>query len=469
MSFDSLAYLLFLPAVALVHAVLPHRFRWAWLLLMSMVFYASWNAPLTLLLLLVIGVAYGAGLLLERVKSVSLRRAVLWGALLICLGLLLYFKYASLLVRTASGLLRLFGARADWSLWDILLPIGISFYTFQALSYVFDVYRGKIPAERHPGCFALYISFFPQLVAGPIERADALLPQLKAERRVTQDDVRAGLSMLLSGYFRKIVLADFCGAIVDRIYALPDPDGGAALVATVLFGVQIYCDFAGYSEIARGSARLLGVRLMQNFDRPYLAPDIRAFWRRWHISLSKWLSDYVYVPLGGSKKGLTRQLLATLLVFFLSGLWHGANETFVVWGLFHGVLLCAYLMLRRAGLHDPKTRAGKALGVLITYTLVTLGWVFFRAQTMPQAFDLFARIFSPWDPSLSFEQLGIGCMEIIRLLLSLVACPLLLRLKAEQSGRQRDLTCVFLVLVIALAWWVRIDSNAASAFIYFQF
>lgn len=469
MSFDSLAYLLFLPVVALVHAILPHRLRWAWLLLASMVFYASWNAPLTLLLLLVIGTTYGAGLLLERVKTVPLRRIVLAGALLVCLGLLLYFKYASFLVRTAIGLFRLFGARADWTLWDILLPIGISFYTFQALSYVFDVYRGKIAAERHPGYYALYISFFPQLVAGPIERADALLPQLKTERRVTSDDVRAGLSMLLSGYFRKIVLADFCGAIVDRIYALPDPDGGAALVATVLFGIQIYCDFAGYSEIARGSARLLGVRLMQNFDRPYLAPDIRAFWRRWHISLSKWLSDYVYVPLGGSQKGLIRQLLATLLVFLLSGLWHGANETFVVWGLFHGVLLCAYLLLRRIGLRDPKTRMGKALGISITYVLVTLGWVFFRAQTLPQAFDLFARIFSPWDLSLGIAQLGIGITELIRLLLSLAACPLLLRLNAEQSSRQRDLTYVFLALVIALAWWIRLDSGTASAFLYFQF
>ena len=469
MSFDSLAYLLFLPTVALVHAILPHRFRWAWLLLASMVFYASWNAPLTLLLLLVIGTTYGAGLLLERVKSVPLRRIVLAGSLLVCLGLLLYFKYASFLVRTVSGLLRLFGAHADWALWDILLPIGISFYTFQALSYVFDVYRGKIPAERHPGYYALYISFFPQLVAGPIERADALLPQLKAERSVTRDDVRAGLLMLLSGFFRKIVLADFCGAIVDRIYALPRPDGGAALAATILFGVQIYCDFAGYSEIARGSAQLLGVRLMKNFDRPYLAPDIRMFWRRWHISLSKWLADYVYVPLGGSQKGLWRQLLATLTVFFLSGLWHGANETFVVWGLYHGVLLCAYLLLRRAGLRDPKTRAGKALGISITYALVTLGWAFFRAQTLPQAFDLFGRIFSPWDLSLGWAQLEIGAAEIIRLLFSLAACPLLLRLNAEQSQRQRDWTYVFLVLVIALAWWVRLDSGTASAFIYFQF
>ncbi|MBR0081635.1 MAG: MBOAT family protein [Clostridia bacterium] len=469
MSFDSLAYLLFLPAVALVHAILPHRFRWVWLLLASMVFYASWNAPLTLLLLLVIGTTYGAGLLLDRVKTVSLRRAALAGALLVCLGLLLYFKYASFLMRTFGGLLRLFGTRCDWTLWDILLPIGISFYTFQALSYVFDVYHGKIAAERHPGYYALYISFFPQLVAGPIERADALLPQMKTERRVTQDDIQAGLLMLLSGYFRKIVLADFCGVIVDRIYALPDPDGGAALVATVLFGVQIYCDFAGYSEIARGSARLLGVRLMQNFDRPYLSPDIRAFWRRWHISLSKWLADYVYVPLGGSQKGLWRQLLATLLVFFLSGLWHGANETFVVWGLFHGVLLCAYLLLRRAGLRDPKTRAGKALGISITYALVTLGWVFFRAQTLPHAFDLLVRIFSPWNPSLARAQLAIGIPELIRLLLSLAACPLLLQLGAEQSQRQRDLTYVFLVLVIALAWWVRLDSGTVSAFIYFQF
>ena len=469
MSFDSLAYLLFLPAVAILHRFLPHRCRWILLLLASLIFYASWNVPLTLLLLLVIGVTYAAGLLLEKIKSPRGRRAVLWGAVIVCLGFLAYFKYAAFLIRTAGALVRMFGASADWRLWDIILPVGISFYTFQALSYVFDVYRRTIPAEKHPGYYALYVSFFPQLVAGPIERADALLPQLRAERAVSRADVRAGISLLLSGYFRKVVIADFCGAIVNRVYALPVPDGLAALAATILFGLQIYCDFAGYSEIARGSARMLGIRLIQNFDRPYLAVTLRDFWRRWHISLSRWLSDYVYVPLGGSRKGIKRQLIATLAVFFLSGLWHGAGETFVVWGLLHGAMMCAYLLLQSLGLPEPRTGLQKALHGFLTYALVTLGWVFFRAQTLAQAADLLLCIFSPWNSAAGFAQLGLSGWDALRLALSLAACPLLIRLNREPAEKQRDMTYVFLLLAIALAWLIRLDQNAVRAFIYFQF
>ena len=468
MSFDSFAYLLFLPVTALLHRLLPHRFRWALLLLASLFFYACWHPPLTLLLLLEIAVTYAAGLLLERIKSVRGRRMVLGAALAVCLGLLLYFKYAAFLARTTSAVLRLFGVSARWRLRDILLPVGISFYTFQALSYVLDVYRRAIPAEKHMGYYALYLSFFPQLVAGPIERADALMPQFRGERDVRPADLRAGLSLLLSGYFRKVALADFCGAAVNRIYALPAPDGSAALLGAVLFGVQIYCDFAGYSEIARGSARLLGVRLTRNFDRPYLAPTLRDFWRRWHISLSRWFSDYVYVPLGGSRRGLPRQIVATLAVFLLSGLWHGANETFVVWGLLHGALMCAYLLLRRLGVREPETRCGKLLSGFATYALVTLGWVIFRAQTLGQAAGLLSRIVSPWNPAVGWAQLGWGGWDALRLLLSLAACPLLTRLDREEE-KQRPMTYVFLLLAIALAWLIRLDQNAVSAFIYFQF
>ena len=469
MSFDSLRYLLFLPLVALLHAALPHRFRWVLLLGASLVFYASWNAPLTLLLLLVIGVTYAGGRMLEGTKSAPARRACLMIVTAICLGLLFYFKYAAFLLRGVNALLRAFGASHGWAWREALLPIGISFYIFQALSYVFDVSQGRIPAEKHVGYYALYVCFFPQLVAGPIERADALLPQLKEQRRVGLDDVRSGLSLLLTGYFRKVVLADFCGAIVNRVYALPAPDGLAALAATMLFGLQIYCDFAGYSEIARGSARLLGVRLTKNFDRPYLACSLRDFWRRWHISLSGWLKDYVYVPLGGSRKGLKRQCLATLIVFFLSGLWHGAHETFAVWGLLHGVMLCASLLPRRLGLGQARTKGQKALSGVITYALVTLSWVFFRAETLAQAVDLLASIFSPWNVGAGAAQLGLCWEDAARLTLSLAACPLLLQMERTPEARQRDMTYVLLLLAIALAWLIRLNQNAVSAFIYFQF
>ena len=469
MSFDSLAYLLFLPIVSLLRAALPHRFRWALLLGASLVFYACWNVPLTALLLLEIGVTYVSGLLLSKIRNPRGRRAVLCVAVGVCLGLLIYFKYAGFLVRAARGALGALGVSVSWTAWDVLLPVGISFYTFQALSYVIDVYRGAIPAEGHFGYYALFVSFFPQLVAGPIERADALLPQLRAERGLTRADLRAGVQLLLAGYFRKVVLADFCGAFVNRVYALPHPDGGAALLATALFGLQIYCDFSGYSDIARGSARLLGVRLTRNFASPYAAPTLRAFWRRWHISLTRWLTDYVYVPLGGSRKGLPRQMAATLAVFFLSGLWHGANDTFVVWGLFHGTLMCLSMLLRRAGVQEPRTVPQKALSWALTFSLVTLGWVFFRAETLAQAGLLLSKIFSPWDWTAAWAQTGLTLRDALRLLLSLAALPLLNAIGQKPEAPRRDMALLFLLLAVALAWLIRLDQHAASAFIYFQF
>lgn len=467
MSFDSLTYLGFLPAVAVLHRFCPHRLRWVLLLFASAVFYASWNVPLTLLLYSVIGITYAAGLLLNRPGNAGKRKVVLAAALIVCIGLLLYFKYFRFLMGGLSSLVRLFGGRGNWQLWDVLLPVGISFYTFQAMSYVVDVYRG-MPCERHFGYYALYISFFPQLVAGPIERAASLLPQLKAERTVSGSDRREALSNLLSGFFKKIVLADFCGIFADRVYASAAPDGSAVFLGTLLFAVQIYCDFSGYSEIARGSALLVGIRLMKNFDRPYLSPDIRAFWRRWHISLSGWLTDYVYIPLGGSRCGLSRQITATLTVFLLSGLWHGADWTFVLWGLMHGILVILCMLLNRKGWNAERTKAGSALSGAVTFGLVTLLWVLFRSQSPAQAFVLYGNLFSAWDVHSGLSLLSMGWQDAARLILSLAALLLLPRLTGNSSGKI-GMQQVFLILVIALAWWIRLDTQSASAFIYFQF
>ena len=366
MSFDSGAYLLFLPAAVLLHWLCPPRRRWAVLLASSLFFYASWSVPLTGLLLAQAGAAWLAGLAMGKWKRPALRRLALGLALAVCFGLLGYFKYFNFL---AGGVAALLGG--TWSPWDIILPVGCSFYTFQAVSYVVDVYRGRLAPERHPGYFTLYISFFPQLVAGPIERAGDLLPQLRAVRRLERKDVKTPSSA-------------------------SNPDGSAVFLATLLFAVQIYCDFAGYSEIAAGSARLLGVRLMRNFDRPYLARGFRDFWRRWHVSLGRWFTDYVYIPLGGNRKGLGRQLLAGLVVFALSGLWHGAEWSFVVWGLLHGALFASELLVRRAGLDPAQTRAGRGLSAVLTFAAVTFGWIFFRADSLGHAAALLGRLFSPW-------------------------------------------------------------------------
>ncbi|MDE6590941.1 MAG: MBOAT family protein [Oscillospiraceae bacterium] len=464
MSFDTAAYLLFLPAVTALHWLCPSKARWAVLLAASLLFYMSWDVPLTLLLLTVAGVSWLAGLALTRWERPSLRRLILFLSLAVCLGLLGYFKYFNFL---AGSLYPLFTGKA-WSAWDIVLPVGCSFYVFQAVSYVADVYRGTLPAERHPGYYALYLSFFPQLVAGPIERAGDLLPQLRGHRRLDREDVKAGLRLLLSGFFRKVVIADFCGPFVTAAYSADAPDGSAVLIGTLLFALQIYCDFAGYSEIAAGSARLLGVKLMRNFDRPYLSCGFREFWRRWHISLSRWLTDYVYIPLGGSRRGLARQLFAVFAVFAASGLWHGANWTFVVWGLLHGVLFASELLIRRAGIDPARSRTGKAAAAALTFALVAFCWIFFRAGSLTHAAFLIGRLFSPWDPAAGLACLNPSVPDAIRLALILALCPALRRL-TDEDAQPRDMTWVYFILSIAAAWLIRYQQGGAGTFIYFQF
>lgn len=464
MSFDSLRYLLFLPAVALLHRLCPQALRWPLLLGASLVFYASWSLPLTGLLLSVIAVSYLAGRWIAVLRQPCARRAVLVAALEACLGLLAYFKYFHFIAGALGALLD-----QRWRLWDVVLPVGISFYTFQALSYVLDVFRDPARVEPHVGYYALYVCFFPQLVAGPIERADRLLPQLRAERRVSREDLRMGLRLLGSGYFRKLVIADFCGGFVTAVYSAAEPDGSAVFLGTLLFAFQIYNDFAGYSEIAQGSARLLGIRLMRNFDRPYLACGLRDFWRRWHISLSRWFSDYVYIPLGGSRRGLARQLLAGLLVFALSGLWHGANWTFLVWGLYHAALFTLETLWRRFQGGRKPSPLENMLSAALTIPAVSLGWIFFRAASLPQAVSLVGRLFSPWDLRAGLSLLGFRAEDWLWLLLAMLPVRFLDRLTRDKAPAPRDMSLVYLLLGIALAWLIRVAQDAPSAFIYFQF
>jgi len=463
-SFDSLEYLIFLPLVALINRITPGKWRWLPLLAASWYFYASWNAALTGLIVGVTAVSWGAGLLISRTDDRRRQRLLLAADMIVCLGLLCYFKYFGFLTEGLSALSRMLGGRG-FDAWAVILPVGVSFYTFQAMSYVVDVYRGDMPAERHFGYFALYVSFFPQLVAGPIERATTLLPQLRAHRNPTADDCRMGLRLLLTGLFRKVVAADFAARFVDRVYALDMPDGLAVLAGTLLFALQIYCDFSGYSEIAAGSARLMGVRLMRNFDRPYGAATIREFWRRWHISLSTWFTDYVYIPLGGSRRGRTRQILATLVVFALSGLWHGAAWTFVVWGLLHGAMMTAEILLRD---RLPKGRTGRAAMTIGTFAAVSLTWVFFRAESLPHAGMLLTRLFSGWDIPLALTQLGMQMMDVLQLCGILALFPLLHHLSQEDKSAP-DVWLVLLALAIGLGWLMRLESGTVNAFIYFQF
>ncbi|MCI8881020.1 MAG: MBOAT family protein, partial [Clostridiaceae bacterium] len=345
MLFNSIDFLLFFPLVTVVYFLLPHRVRWVWLLVTSYFFYMCWNPKYVVLIALSTVVTWLSGLLIGRAGRVPdpRRRALLrrlWVALsfVINLAVLFFFKYFGFFWENLAALAGLAGITLRQPGFDLLLPVGISFYSFQALGYTVDVYRGELPPERNLFRYALFVSFFPQLVAGPIERSRNLLTQLYGRHDFDPDRVRDGLLLMLWGMFEKVVVADRIAYLVthvfDRYQELP---GVASVLAVLLFGVQLYCDFAGYSDIARGAAEVLGFRLMVNFRQPYFARSTQDFWRRWHISLSSWFRDYLYIPLGGSRKGTARKYWNLLAVQLTSGLWHGANWTYVVWGGLNGL------------------------------------------------------------------------------------------------------------------------------------
>jgi alginate O-acetyltransferase complex protein AlgI len=384
--FNSLEYILLLVVTSLLFFGAGHRARLVILILASLIFYAAWNVPLVSLIVVSAALDYTAGRLLGTTERPSARKLVLAFSMLLNLGLLGYFKYANFFLANFHELMG--HAPGEGQLLDIVLPPGISFYTFQTMSYTIDVYRRKLAPTRSFLRFFLYVSFFPQLIAGPIERAGHLLVQFDhaATHRFQVENLVSGAQMIVFGMFKKVVIADHCGRVADRVFADPAGfDGWTALVGVYAFTLQIYCDFSAYSEIARGSARIFGVDLMRNFDQPYLASNVSDFWRRWHISLSNWFRDYVYIPLGGSQKGKVRTLVHLIITMFLSGLWHGAAWTFVIWGLYHGLLLLITALVgkRIARLFGDGGWA-RALGWFATFHLVVIGWVMFRAADMAQ-------------------------------------------------------------------------------------
>ena len=338
MLFNSFAFAVFLPIVFILYWVLPHKARWILILAASYYFYMSWNAKYIFLILFTTIISYVAAILLEKTENLRTKKGILVGTAVICLGVLFFFKYFNFVSESVTAVFRLFAIQMNPVLLNLLLPVGISFYTFQTLSYVIDVYKGDVKVEHHFGYYATFISFFPQLVAGPIERTNNLLPQIKTEHKFNYDQATYGLKLMVWGYFKKIVIADTLSQFVSKVYDAPQGFSGFALIlATVFFTLQIYCDFSGYSDIAIGTAKLLGINLMTNFKSPYFSQSIKEFWSRWHISLSTWFRDYVYIPLGGSRVGKIRHAVNLLITFLISGLWHGANWTFVIWGGIHGL------------------------------------------------------------------------------------------------------------------------------------
>jgi len=410
MLFNSLHFLVFFPFVTLVYFVLPHKFRWLLLLLASYYFYMSWKLEYVVLLAVTTLTVYLCALAIQKTLSKKKKKFYLSLSLVVTLGIIFGFKYFNFFNDSLRAILDQFTLNLDIPYLRLLLPIGISFYTFQALSYVIDVYQGKIKAERHLGIFALYISFFPQLVAGPIERASNLLPQFFKKQEFDYKRVTDGMKVMLWGFFLKMVVADRLAMFVDLIYNSPtDYTGWPLIIATYFFGFQIYCDFAGYSFIAIGAAQVLGFDLMDNFKRPYFSKSIQEFWRRWHISLSTWFRDYIYIPLGGSQVKKSKVLRNVIIVFFVSGLWHGAGLTFIIWGLLHGAYLIIGSLTK--GIREKAlgfmgaikhSRIHKFIQLLVTFHLVTFAWIFFRSNTISDAFYVINNLFV--KSNLSFDE-----------------------------------------------------------------
>lgn len=408
MLFNSAHFGIFFPIVVTIYFLMPYRFRWAWLLFGSLYFYFSFIPIYTFLIIGSILFNYILGIKIEDAPPKNKKRLLILG-LIGNLSVLAFFKYLNFLNTNLQALAELISWNYSIESFSIILPIGISFFTFQAIGYIVEVYRGNQAAERHLGILAVFITFFPQLVAGPIERSQNLLPQFREKHTPDPHLISNGLFLMLWGFFKKMVIADRLSSIVSHVYSNPESFNGISIViATIFFAFQIYCDFSGYSDIAIGAAQTMGFRLMDNFNRPYFSKSISEFWSRWHISLSSWFRDYVYIPMGGNRKGKNRWTLNIFITFALSGLWHGAAWTFVFWG----ILNCVYLILSKPtarirthlahvlGL-DQSPTVLKLSQVASTFILICFSWIFFRANSFADAMTLCKGLFQGWGHLIS--------------------------------------------------------------------
>lgn len=487
MTFNSLVFLLFLPAVVGIYWVLPHRARQVWLLGASYFFYMYANPSLIFLLLLSTFVDYFCSNSIEKHRGNRARmKALLLCSIFVNLGLLFTYKYFDFFAENINLLAA--GLKLPYRVPELglILPVGISFYTFQTMSYTIDVYRGDFHAEKDPIVFALYVTYFPQLVAGPIENPSSLLPQLKRHQPFRWDDFTAGIRLLLCGFFFKCVVADYCGIFVNAVYNNAESvNGFAAAAAGFLFCAQMFCDFAGYSEIAAGCARMMGVRLMRNFDRPYLAQSYAEFFRRWHISLNRWFTNYVYFPLGGSRRGPAIRIRNTFIVFGLCGLWHGPRWTYILWGLYaafwvslEGIILkpCEQLAVRRGvDLKSPLVMLFRRFYMFLIFIPAAM---LFRAESIGQFGTLLrAMLCNGYDVRAGFEALGLSGASLISLALTMAAMAKLddwgqydLPSASDASrSASKAVSTVYLVLIIALCWIALLATQDIAGFAYFQF
>lgn len=481
MLFNSLEFLVFLPIVFLLYWFIFRNRVMQNLLVVaaSYIFYGWWDWRFLLLIALTSFCSFLSGLLIEHYEGKRNKQKIVSAAnIVLNLGVLGLFKYFNFFVENLDAIFNLFGFQLDWATINIVLPVGISFYTFQALSYTIDVYQKKLPATHDIIEFFAYISFFPQLVAGPIERATNLLPQFQQKRHFEYSKAVDGLRQMLWGFLKKMVIADSCAELVNNYWNnYPSLSGVTIFILGVLFTIQIYCDFSGYSDIAIGCARLFGFSLMRNFNFPYFSRSIPEFWRRWHISLTTWFRDYIYFPLGGSRCEKWKIIRNVYIVWGISGLWHGANWTFVCWGLFHATLLAIYNIFGINTKYKQIVAIGKyipslkeALQITLTFFLAVIGWIIFRAESMGQAIDIFSSMISN---SL------ISTVDIPNLMRCLYFAGAIFLIEWLQRGKQHALqfptnglfkyrlarwSVYYVILFLILKF-----SGSSQTFIYFQF
>lgn len=479
MIFNSIDFALFLPIVFILYWFVTNKslsLQNILIVVSSYLFYGWWDWKFLSLILFSTIIDYTIGLKLETESSQIKRKVLLWISVIVNLGFLGFFKYYNFFLDNFVNAFQFFGHQINTQGLNIILPVGISFYTFQTLSYTIDVYKRKLKPTKDFIAFSAFVSFFPQLVAGPIERATHLLPQFYTKRKLDYSKAVEGMHQILWGLFKKIVIADRLAIVVNEIYNYPDEYHGFTLIlGTLLFAFQIYCDFSGYSQIAIGTAKLFGFDLMKNFNTPYISSSLSEFWRRWHISLSTWFRDYVYIPLGGNKTSKHRWYFNILLVFIISGFWHGAKWTFIIWGAIHGVILILESFLYEITL--PKNRIIKSLKIIITFTIVCFGWIFFRANSLNDAFYIINDISTL--SNYNYSQISLYMIPVVKntvfamdIFLSVVFVIILILAEViNKENRFNKLKFRFrLPIYIIVIWTIFIlGAFEKSEFIYFQF
>jgi alginate O-acetyltransferase complex protein AlgI len=470
MLFNSLQFVLFFIIITILYWKLPHRFRWFLLLLASCYFYMAFVPVYILILGFTIVIDFVAGIYLEKIKDKRNKKVFLIISLIANIGVLVIFKYYNFFNLNLNRLLSQFGEHSPLPFLYILLPIGLSFHTFQAMSYTIEVYRGNQRAERHFGIYALYVMFYPQLVAGPIERPQNVLPQFHEKKEYDFEKVKSGLMQMAFGMFKKVVIADRLAILVDSVYANPiEKTGLTVFIACIFYAFQIYCDFSGYCDIGIGAARVMGITLMDNFNIPYMSRSISEFWSRWHISLSTWFRDYLYIPLGGNRVSMARRYFNLFFVFLISGLWHGANWTFIIWGAIHGLYLIAGIiknnLLKKAHLFAKSNLFVNILQVIITFSLVCFAWIFFRSPNMATAKAIIKKLCSvSLNDTINYVS---GSAEVVFSFILIAVLLLKEKFMLCIPTKSDSLFYFNFILLIALCYFFGVFNN--TQFIYFQF